>query len=64
MTSYYVTIPAKHVKLLKILSTSSRVKFVTIALTVFKPHPSQRRLKKNKPGMNRVKPIQTGEGGF
>ena len=38
MTSYYVSMSTKHLKLLESLSTSSCVNLVTIALTVLKLH--------------------------
>ena len=59
---YYVSISTKHLKLLELLSTSSCVNLVTIALTVFKLHrggglPKTPRLAKvqKKPGLSRVK---------
>ena len=63
MTTYYVSMSTKHLKLLELLSTSSSVNLVTIALTVFELHggggvaseaPPVREGPK-KPGLNRVK---------
>ena len=67
MTSDYVSMSTRHLKLLELLSTSSGVNLVTIALTVFKLHRVGRgggafeepqppvREGPNKPGLNRDK---------
>ena len=67
MTSYYVTMSTKHLKLLEFLSTSSCVNLVTKALTVLNlyrgaskdppppPPPSPVPEDQEKPGLNRVK---------
>ena len=53
MTSYYVSMSTKHLKLLELFSTSSCVNLVTIALRVFKLHgggsPSRSEKVKKKP---------------
>ena len=59
MTSYCVSMSTKHLKLLELLSTSSCVNLVAIALTVFELHGEGGgggvREGPKKPGLNRVK---------
>ena len=65
MTSYYVSIPTKPLKLLELLSSSSTVNLVNIALTVLKLHrgiqkpppplPRPQKVKKKSPLWIRLK---------